>query len=174
MAPMYEDVLRGNTGHVEAVMVVWRQKCLSFTDILQMFLQCHDPCQSDGQGNDVGPHYRSGIFATSSEQRLVAKAALETFERDTGRRVATEIRDLESFHFAEQSHQQYFAKIFTRKYCSARVSNYQLPPAISWLPEDIRCTNRQQLGPDFWALYSPLAFSIHDSNEQIKLSKSLR
>ena len=166
-SPMYEDVLRGDTGHAEAVMVVWRKEDLSFTDILQMFLQCHDPSQRGGQGNDRGSHYRSSIFTTTPEQNSVAKAALKEYERIVERNASTEVLPLEEFFFAEQSHQQYFARAFSRKYCSARVSEFKLPRTDLWLPEGDHDEYKPRLGSDFWERYSPRVYSVYESNEQI-------
>ena len=48
--------------HTQVVQVVWDPKVVSFADILRQFWQSHDPTQGNGQGNDRGTQYRSGMF----------------------------------------------------------------------------------------------------------------
>src|SRR5436190_20575249 len=60
-------------GHAEAVEIVFDPDRISYRDILEFFFQIHDPTTKDRQGNDIGPSYRSEIFATSDEQRQAAE-----------------------------------------------------------------------------------------------------
>src|SRR6516225_5269411 len=60
-------------GHAEAVEVVFDPGRTSYRDILESFLQIHDPTTRDRQGEDVGSEYRSEIFCTTGEQCQVAK-----------------------------------------------------------------------------------------------------
>ena len=66
------------------------------------------------QGNDIGPQYRSAIFARSDAQRDAARLSLEAYQgelRAAGYgEITTEIRPLEQFYYAEDYHQQYLAK----------------------------------------------------------------
>src|SRR4030081_3130529 len=63
---------RNHGDHAEAVEVVFDPDVISFREILEFFFQIHDPSTKDRQGHDVGRSYRSAIFFTSEEQRLVA------------------------------------------------------------------------------------------------------
>jgi peptide-methionine (S)-S-oxide reductase len=62
-----------NSGHAEAVEVVFDPDRLSFRDLLDYFFQIHRP----DLGEDVvGSAYRSEIFCTSEEQRTVAEETI--------------------------------------------------------------------------------------------------
>jgi hypothetical protein len=43
--PTYEEVCSGRTAHTEVVRVVWDQKLASFSDLLKLFWECHNPTQ---------------------------------------------------------------------------------------------------------------------------------
>ncbi|MFG1191396.1 peptide-methionine (S)-S-oxide reductase MsrA [Xanthobacter flavus] len=112
--PTYEEVCSGNTGHTEAVLVVYDPAVVSYAELLKLFFESHDPTQGMRQGNDVGTQYRSGIYATSPEQRAEAEAAKAAYGPALKARgfpaITTEIADLGPFYFAEGYHQQYLAK----------------------------------------------------------------
>ncbi|GLI24808.1 peptide-methionine (S)-S-oxide reductase [Xanthobacter flavus] len=112
--PTYEEVCSGKTGHTEAVLVVYDPAVVSYAELLKLFFESHDPTQGMRQGNDVGTQYRSGIYATSPEQRAGAEAAKAAYGPALKARgfpaITTEIADLGPFYFAEGYHQQYLAK----------------------------------------------------------------
>ena len=87
---------------------------VSFDELLKVFWESHDPTQGMRQGNDIGPQYRSAIFARSDAQRDAARLSLEAYQgelRAAGYgEITTEIRPLEQFYYAEDYHQQYLAK----------------------------------------------------------------
>src|SRR5690554_7571474 len=62
---------RNHGNHAESVEIVFNPEQISYRDILEFFFQIHDPSTRDRQGNDVGASYRSAIFYTSDEQKLV-------------------------------------------------------------------------------------------------------
>ena len=112
--PTYREVCTGQTGHAEAVQVVFDPAQVSYEELLRVFWESHDPTQGMRQGNDVGTQYRSAIFAGSEEQRRAAEASRETFQSalDASRygEITTEIVDAGEFYFAEDYHQQYLDK----------------------------------------------------------------
>mgnify|MGYP001431584094 FL=1 len=113
--PTYEEVCSGGTGHAEVVLVVYDPKVISYEKLLKTFWENHDPTQGMRQGNDIGTQYRSAIYTTSPEQRRLAEASKETFQRVLSANgfgpITTEIKDLTEFYFAEDYHQQYLAKV---------------------------------------------------------------
>ncbi|HKG01671.1 MAG TPA: peptide-methionine (S)-S-oxide reductase MsrA [Conexibacter sp.] len=114
--PTYEEVCSAQTGHTEAVLVVFDPARTSYDALLKLFWEGHDPTQEMRQGNDVGTQYRSAIYWTSDAQRDAALRSRETYQetlRESGYgEITTELAELheDSFFYAEDYHQQYLAK----------------------------------------------------------------
>ena len=118
--PTYEEVCSGLTGHTEVVRVVFDPSRTSFSEMLKIFWETHDPTQGMRQGNDVGTQYRSAIYCSSAAQRELAEASLRLYQEKLSiagyGSISTEIRDAPEFYYAEEYHQQYLAKN-PRGYC---------------------------------------------------------
>jgi peptide-methionine (S)-S-oxide reductase len=118
--PTYEEVCSGLTGHTEVVRVVFDPSRTSFSEMLRIFWESHDPTQGMRQGNDVGTQYRSAIYCSSAAQRELAEASLRLYQEKLSvagyGSISTEIRDAPEFYYAEEYHQQYLAKN-PRGYC---------------------------------------------------------
>lgn len=112
--PTYEEVCSGLTGHNEVVLVVFDEAQLSFEQVLTIFWTAHDPTQGMQQGADRGTQYRSGIYASTSEQRQQAETSRARYQQaltQAGRtKITTEILNAPPFYYAEEYHQQYLAK----------------------------------------------------------------
>jgi peptide-methionine (S)-S-oxide reductase len=112
--PTYEEVCSGQTGHTEAVLVVYDPKATSYEALLKLFWESHDPTQGMRQGNDVGTQYRSAIYTYTPEQRRAAEASRDAYQKQLSEAgyppITTEIADAPPFYFAEDYHQQYLAK----------------------------------------------------------------
>mgnify|MGYP003439566825 FL=1 len=79
--PTYEQICSGETGHVEAVKVVYDESVLPLTDLLEIFFATHDPTTLNRQGNDVGTQYRSAIFFTNKEQESASHEAVKEAQK---------------------------------------------------------------------------------------------
>jgi peptide-methionine (S)-S-oxide reductase len=112
--PTYEEVCSGLTGHNEVVRVVFDPKAVDYEALLRRFWEGHDPTQGMRQGNDVGTQYRSGVYVSTPEQRRLAEASRDAYQRALARaghgRITTEIDEAPEFYYAEDYHQQYLAK----------------------------------------------------------------
>lgn len=112
--PTYEEVCTGRTGHAETVRVVFDPAKISYSQLLRIFWESHDPTQGMRQGNDVGSQYRSAVFYHSPEQRAAAEESLAAYQKrltDAGYgRITTEIVPATGFYFAEDYHQQYLSE----------------------------------------------------------------
>jgi len=109
----YEDMHDDTTGNAEAVRVVFDPAVLSYERLLtDWFFRMHDPTTEDRQGNDVGPQYRSVIFATSAEQRRVAEAVKARLDASGAwkKPIVTQIASEKPFTPAEEYHQDYLQK----------------------------------------------------------------
>jgi peptide-methionine (S)-S-oxide reductase len=112
--PTYEEVCSGRTGHAEAVLVVFDPNVTSYSEILKLFWENHDPTQGMRQGNDIGTQYRSAILVTSDEQRALAESSRAAYAERLGASgfadITTEITPAGPFYYAEDYHQQYLHK----------------------------------------------------------------
>jgi peptide-methionine (S)-S-oxide reductase len=112
--PTYEEVCSGQTGHTEAVLVVFDPKQTSYEEILRLFWENHDPTQGMRQGNDVGTQYRSAVYWMTDAQREAAEASRAMFQQELSKagygEITTEMAEAGPFYYAEPYHQQYLAK----------------------------------------------------------------
>jgi peptide-methionine (S)-S-oxide reductase len=118
-SPTYEAVCTGSTGHAEIVAVTFDESVIPADVILDAFFTMHDPRQLNRQGNDVGTQYRSAMFPTDADQRVLFEAARDRANDNWGGGVVTEIVDFTEFFPAEDYHQDFFAKNPTQGYCLA-------------------------------------------------------
>lgn len=110
--PTYEDVKQGNTGHAEAIDVIFDPTQTKYEEILKFFFKMHDPTTLDRQGNDIGDSYRSAIFVHSEAQRKAAEQVKKLVD-DSGawkKPAVTAIVDATPFYSAEDYHQDYLQK----------------------------------------------------------------
>ena len=112
--PTYREVCSGATGHGEVVLVVFDPRKVSYTDLVKIFWESHDPTQGMRQGNDVGTQYRSGIYYYDDEQREAAERSRDAYQPQLSRAgygtITTEIIPAPEFYYAEDYHQQYLSK----------------------------------------------------------------
>ncbi len=121
--PSYRQVCGGDTGHAEAVKIVFDPAVIPYADLLDIFLATHDPTQLNRQGNDVGPQYRSAIFPQTPAQEAEAKAAIARAQADWPAPIVTTIEPAAPWYVAEDEHQEYFDRVGDRNpYCTAVVS----------------------------------------------------
>ncbi|SUH05596.1 peptide methionine sulfoxide reductase [Salmonella enterica subsp. enterica] len=78
--PTYREVCSGQTGHAEAVRIVYDPAVIRYEQLLQIFWENHDPTQGMQQGNDHGTQYRSAIYPLTPEQSAAAHASRERFQ----------------------------------------------------------------------------------------------
>jgi len=110
--PTYRDVARGDTGHAEAVKVVFDPRVLSYEELLAYFFRLHDPTTRNRQGNDIGTQYRSAIFYLDERQREAAERVKRKVAQ-SGKwegEIVTEIVPADRFYPAEEYHQDYLQK----------------------------------------------------------------
>lgn len=105
--PSYAQVVRGGTGHLEAVRVVFDPARISYRRLAARFLRTIDPTDGGGQFCDRGASYRTAIFALDAGQRRDAAAAVAEVNRVLRGRVATPVRGAARFYAAEAYHQDY-------------------------------------------------------------------
>jgi peptide-methionine (S)-S-oxide reductase len=127
--PTYEEVCSGYTGHTEVVLVVYDPGKISYSDLIKVFWESHDPTQGMRQGNDCGTQYRSAIYCTDQnqlDQALVSAEAVQNLLQEKGYGdITSEICQAPSFYYAEDYHQQYLDKN-PNGYCGLRGTGINL------------------------------------------------
>ncbi|MEN9803194.1 MAG: peptide-methionine (S)-S-oxide reductase MsrA [Actinomycetota bacterium] len=112
--PTYEETCSGLTGHTEVVLVVFDPARVTYTDLLRVFWENHDPTQGMRQGNDIGTQYRSAVYTTSDEQTSIVAESLRVYQERLSSAgyaaITTEVAPLGAFFYAEPYHQQYLGK----------------------------------------------------------------
>jgi peptide-methionine (S)-S-oxide reductase len=135
--PTYEEVCSGRTGHTEAVLVAFDTAATSYTEMLKLFWESHDPTQGMRQGNDTGTQYRSAILWSDPTQRTLAEESLKAYQQVLSAaghgQITTElaVTDLaHPFYYAEAYHQQYLAKN-PGAYCGAGGTGVACPVGLT-------------------------------------------
>lgn len=143
--PSYEQVTRGNTGHYEAVRVIYDPSVVTFDELVDYYWRTIDPTNPNGQFCDTGPSYRTAIFVETPQEREIAEASLaELVAGDTlPAPIVTQIIDQETFWPAEDYHQNYYRENRQR---------YEFYRA--------RCGRDQRID-DVWANTPPLGHAGH-------------
>lgn len=121
--PSYQEVKAHTTGHAEATQVEFDPELVSYTDLCKVFFEIHDPAQTDGQGPDIGPQYRSEIFYLNETQKQEAEAVIDIL-RQKGHEVNTRLTPATTFWEAEDYHQHYYEKTGGEPYCHIRIKKF--------------------------------------------------
>ena len=108
--PGYRQVVRGGTGHLEAVQIEYDPAQVSYQQLLHLFLRSIDPTDAGGQFCDRGESYTTAIFTADASEKAVAEAAIAEARKQLGTEIATTIRDDAPFYAAEAYHQDFYTK----------------------------------------------------------------
>jgi peptide-methionine (S)-S-oxide reductase len=112
--PTYEETCSGLTGHTEVVLVVFDPVRVTYSELLRVFWENHDPTQGMRQGNDIGTQYRSAVYTTSDDETSIVAESLRVYQERLAaagyRAITTEVAPLADFFYAEPYHQQYLGK----------------------------------------------------------------
>jgi peptide-methionine (S)-S-oxide reductase len=110
---IYRAVTSMETGHAEAIEIVYDPALVSFGTLLRIFFSVmHDPTQLNRQGADTGTQYRSHIFYTNEEQREISQAYVAQLDAAHvfSAPIVTQITPLIEFFPGEDYHQDYALK----------------------------------------------------------------
>lgn len=127
--PTYREVSHGDTGHVEAVQILYDPEVISYDRILYLFLRGIDPTDGGGQFCDRGPIYAPAIFPATPSETVAGQAALDQAAQDLGQSLKVTVRPAGPFYPAEEYHQDYYKKddlILTRFGPRTKASAYKL------------------------------------------------
>ena len=108
--PTYKEVSRGDTGHIEALEVIYEDKIVSINQIFNIFFQNIDPFDGNGQFCDRGYHYQSAIFISNEKIKNLSNKYISIIENLYNQKVKTLLLDFNKFYNAEDYHQDYYIK----------------------------------------------------------------
>jgi peptide-methionine (S)-S-oxide reductase len=107
----YEAVTTETTGHAETVRISYDPSQVTYGQLLQIFFAVvQDPTELNRQGPDVGPSYRSVIFAQDETQRKIADAYIAQLNQAGvfPAPIVTTVSSAAPFYPAEAYHQNFF------------------------------------------------------------------
>jgi len=147
----YELVGNGDTGHAEAVHIVYDPTKITYGRLLQIFFSvAHDPTQLNEQGPDDGPQYRSTIFVENAQQRAIAERYIAQLDAAEAypRKIATTLEHA-TFYAAEAYHQDYLERHPTQPYVvindAPKVRDLQALFADVYRPEPVLVMPRPRM-----------------------------
>nr|XP_019821371.1 PREDICTED: mitochondrial peptide methionine sulfoxide reductase [Bos indicus] len=116
--PTYKEVCSGRktfrTSHRVMVRFLFENQIMSYWEYLKIFWSSHSPTRGMRQGNDHGSQYRSAIYPTSAEHVGAALKSKEDYQKVLSEHgfglITTDIREGQTFYYAEDYHQQYLSK----------------------------------------------------------------
>lgn len=126
--PTYKQVVKGGTGHVEAVKITFDPTRVSRADLLDAFFRSVDPTDAGGQFCDRGHSYTTAIFVSGKGEMSVATAAKSRAEQELGSKIVTPILPIAPFYEAGEYHQDFYKSnkiILTRFGPKSRASAYK-------------------------------------------------
>ncbi|WP_372706645.1 peptide-methionine (S)-S-oxide reductase MsrA [Brevundimonas sp.] len=105
--PVYEQVMRGGTGHLEAVQATFDPARISYRQLVDRFWLTIDPTDPDGKFCDQGAPCVTAVFASNGQ-----KTAAEASRRAVAARIGaawfvTPVRDAARFWPAGAEHQDF-------------------------------------------------------------------
>ncbi|MEO1029383.1 MAG: peptide-methionine (S)-S-oxide reductase MsrA [Pseudomonadota bacterium] len=110
--PTYKQVSYTETGHYEAVKVVYDPARVTYGELVEYFWRHVDPTDAGGQFCDRGTSYRTAIFTGNEEEEAIAaqsKSSIEESEVLPGP-IVTPIIEASTFWPAEDYHQNYYQR----------------------------------------------------------------
>jgi len=110
--PTYKQVTHGDTGHYEAVKIVYDPAVVDYETLVDYYWRHVDPTDAGGQFCDRGQSYESAIFAAGEDQREIAEASKSEIEASgvLEKPIVTPILQADTFWPAEGYHQDYYEK----------------------------------------------------------------
>jgi methionine-S-sulfoxide reductase len=117
--PTYREVCSGLTGHAEVIQVKFDPALISYSEVLEIFWNTHDPTTLNKQGADEGTQYRSVVYYHSDKQKQIAEDYKKQLDKSGVYKnpIVTEISPFTIFYPAEDYHQNYYALNPNQGYC---------------------------------------------------------
>lgn len=127
--PTYKQVVRGGTGHYEAVRITYDPNRVDYDRLLHLFFRSVDPTDAGGQFCDRGDTYRTAVFVSNPAERDAAEAAKSAAQSELRMEIVTPVLDVGEFYPADAYHQDYYKqteRILTRFGPRTKAKAYKL------------------------------------------------
>ena len=121
--PTYEIVCSETSNYAEAVKIIFDPSLTNFEVLAKLFFEIHDPTQLNRQGPDIGDQYRSEIFYTNPQQKIIANKLIKILQ-EKGYNVTTKLTPATEFYKAEDYHQDFYKRKGTLPYCHAYTKRF--------------------------------------------------
>ena len=108
--PTYKEVCSGTTNHAEVVDLYFSAEKVSYTNLLNLFWENHNPTTLNRQGFDNGTQYRSIIFYHNDQQLKEVEQSINEQQKNWENEIVTQIIGSSTFFRAEEYHQNYLNK----------------------------------------------------------------
>lgn len=106
--PSYEQVCSHNTGHAEAVKIIYDPKKVSYESLVKHFFRIHNPTALNAaDGINIGDSYRSALFYEDETQKQTAEKVKVKIQKMYDKPIVTEFAPASKFWPAEDYHQKY-------------------------------------------------------------------
>ena len=108
--PTYQEVVLGNTGHIEAVEINYDSSLVNEEQLVKLLFLNIDPFDEDGQFCDRGYSYKSAFFTSDEKLKEIINDYILKIENNHNQKVQTLVLPFKNFYLAEDYHQDYYKK----------------------------------------------------------------
>ena len=108
--PTYQEVVLGNTGHIEAVEINYDSSLVNEEQLVKLLFLNIDPFDEGGQFCDRGYSYKSAFFTSDENLKKIINDYILKIENNHNQKVQTLILPFKNFYLAEDYHQDYYKK----------------------------------------------------------------
>ena len=108
--PTYQEVVLGNTGHIEAVEINYDSSLVNEEQLVKLLFLNIDPFDEGGQFCDRGYSYKSAFFTSDEKLKKIINEYILKIENNHNQKVQTLVLPFKNFYLAEDYHQDYYKK----------------------------------------------------------------
>lgn len=110
--PTYNEVVRGGTGHTEAVEITYDPDKISYAELVEIYWRQTDPTDASGQFADRGDSYRPVIYYSTAEEQEIAEQSKQNLQENGpfSAPIVTSIEPIDPFYPADEYHQDFYKK----------------------------------------------------------------
>ena len=108
--PTYQEVVLGNTGHIEAVEINYDSSLVNEEQLVKLLFLNIDPFDEGGQFCDRGYSYKSAFFTNDEKLKKIINDYILKIESNHNQKVQTLVLPFKNFYLAEDYHQDYYKK----------------------------------------------------------------